>query len=61
MNKLVFTRQELYDLVWSEPLIRISRKYNISDNGLRKICKKMDIPLPDNGYWQKVHYNKPVD
>lgn len=61
MNKLVFTRQELYDLVWSEPLIRIAKKYNISDNGLRKICKKMDIPLPDNGYWQKVNYNKPVN
>lgn len=54
MEKITFTRKGLYDLVWKEPLSRLAKKYKISDNGLRKICKRMNIPLPPNGHWQKV-------
>jgi len=32
MKELVFTRKELYDLVWSEPLIQLAKKLNISDH-----------------------------
>ncbi|WP_417369849.1 hypothetical protein [Flavobacterium beibuense] len=34
--------------------------YNFSDSGLRKICKKHDIPIPPLGYWQKIQYGKKV-
>ncbi len=54
------TRKELYDLVWENPLSKLAKKYNLSDNGLRKVCKKLDIPLPKNGYWQKIQYNKKI-
>jgi len=60
MKKVILTRQELYDLVWSEPLLTLSKKYNISDVGLRKICIRMNIPLPQNGHWQKIRFGKPV-
>ena len=60
MENTILTRQELYDLVWENPLSKLAKKYNLSDNGLRKICKKLDIPLPKNGYWQKIQYNKKV-
>ncbi len=52
MRKL--TRQELYDLVWSKPMTTLAKEFNLSDNGLRKICKKNDIPLPNAGHWAKV-------
>ena len=55
-----FNRKELYDLVWKEPLSRLAKKYKISDNGLRKICKRMNIPLPPYGHWQKVQYGYKV-
>lgn len=55
MNKEL-TRLELYDLVWSKPMTTLSKEYNMSDNGLRKICKKHDIPLPNAGYWAKIKY-----
>ncbi len=58
MEKITFTRKELYDLVWSKSLLSLSKKYQISDNGLRKICKRMDIPIPTKGYWQKPEYIK---
>lgn len=60
MDTITFTRKELYDLVWKEPLSRLAKKYKISDNGLRKICKRMNIPLPANGHWQKVQYGYKV-
>ena len=30
------TRKELYDLVWSEPMTTICKRFGLSDNGLRK-------------------------
>ena len=61
MEKQTFTRKELYDLVWSESLLSLSKKYNISDVGLRKICIRMSIPLTQNGHWQKIQFGKKVD
>jgi len=61
MNNQTLTRKELYDLVWSTPFTTLAKKYLISDNGLRKICLKMDIPLPKSGHWGKIQFNKPVE
>lgn len=52
----VLTRAALYDLVWSEPVETIARRYKLSGNGLAKICKKHRIPLPPRGYWAKVQH-----
>jgi hypothetical protein len=60
MEQVTLTRKELYDLVWAEPLSRLAKKYKISDNGLRKICKRMNITIPAMGYWQKIQYGKQV-
>lgn len=60
MEEVKLTRKELYDLVWSKPMTFLSKKYNLSDVGLRKICLKMNIPLPKAGYWEKIKWNKPV-
>lgn len=60
MEQITLTRKELYDLVWKEPLSRLAKKYKISDNGLRKICKRMNIPIPAMGHWQKIQYHKKV-
>ena len=50
------TRQELYDLVWSEPVTKIGEKFGVSDVAIAKICKKMDIPRPPTGYWARKHH-----
>jgi len=60
MEKVTLTRKELYDLVWAEPLSRLAKRFKISDIGLRKICKRMNIPIPAMGHWQKIQYNKKV-
>lgn len=48
-NSIKISRQELYEKVWSFPLTQLCKEYNLSDNGLRKICIKQDIPLPISG------------
>ena len=53
------TRKELYELVWSKPFTTLAKEYNYSDNGLRKICKKHNIPTPNAGHWAKLRHGKP--
>ena len=54
------SRKHLYDLVWSKPMTQLAKEFGLSDNGLRKICKKYDIPMPKMGHWQKVEYGKKI-
>lgn len=58
LKVMKFTRKEFYDLVWSKSLTQLSKEYNISDNGLRHVCEKNNIPTPKMGHWQKVQYGK---
>ena len=43
-----------YQEVWSTPLTQLCAKYGLSDNGLRKICRRLNVPVPPRGYWAKV-------
>ena len=52
------TRKELYDLVWKEPMTTVCKRFGITDNGLRKHCKSMNIPTPPAGYWAKLKHGK---
>ncbi len=61
MDKEILTRKELYNMVWSSSLVSLSKKYNISDNGLRKICVRMNIPVPKAGHWMKLQFGKKVN
>lgn len=55
-----FERKALYEEVWSTPLSTLGPRYGLSDNGMRKICQAMNIPLPPAGHWAKVAAGKPV-
>ncbi|WFU25128.1 hypothetical protein QA649_02440 [Bradyrhizobium sp. CB1717] len=55
-----FTRKELYDLVWSQPMRTMAASLGISDVALAKHCKKADIPVPERGYWARKQAGKPT-
>ena len=55
-----FTRQELFELVWSEPTRTIAKRLGISDVGLAKACRRADLLLPARGYWAKLAAGKIV-
>lgn len=54
MPEITFERTALYEEVWMTPLTHLGKKYGLSDNGIRKVCKALDIPLPRQGHWAKV-------
>lgn len=47
-------RETLYEEVWSDPVTVVAARYGLSDVGLAKICKRLQIPLPRRGYWAKL-------
>ena len=53
-KRVVIDRNELFEKVWSTPISRLAREYELPDVGLAKICKRMEIPRPERGYWQKL-------
>lgn len=55
-----FTRRELYDLVWSEPMKKLAPRLGVSDAWLGKACRSADISVPEPGYWAKLQAGKTV-
>ena len=55
-----FSRQQLFDLVWSEPIKDVAPQFDISDVTLAKVCKRYDLLLPGRGYWAKRKAGKSV-
>jgi hypothetical protein len=35
-----FKREELYELVWAEPIKKLATRFEISDVGLAKACRR---------------------
>ncbi len=58
METIEFNRKELYDLVWSTTLSKLTQEYAYTNDGIKKICKQFDIPMPESSYWSKLKFNK---
>jgi hypothetical protein len=58
MNQLELSRQDIYNLVWEKPLSHLAKEYKISYSGLRKICVRLKIPLPNHGHWARLRLGK---
>jgi hypothetical protein len=52
-NPLILTRHTLYELVWSKPMSDLAKEFHISDVGLAKRCRAVDVPIPYRGYWAR--------
>jgi hypothetical protein len=50
----VWDRETLVREVWETPVRKLANKYGVSDNAVRKHCKRMGVSLPSRGYWQKM-------
>lgn len=58
MSYITLERNKLYEEIWEEPMSIVCKRYSLSDNGLRKICIKLEIPIPDKSYWGKKRAGK---
>lgn len=56
-----YNREELYEKVWTTPVRILAREYGVSDVAIAKACRKLHIPLPGRGYWNKMAAHRPVE
>lgn len=47
------TREQLYEMVWAEPVIKVARHLGLSDRGLAKLCARYRVRVPPRGYWAR--------
>jgi len=52
------TREELYALVWSQPMIKAAERYDVSGTYLARVCTLLNVPRPPRGHWQKLAVGK---
>lgn len=60
-DSVSYTREQLYEQVWAEPMTKLAEKLGLSDVGLRKRCKKLNIPLPPQGHWVRKEFGKETE
>ena len=54
MKKLYYSRSELYDQLWQQPIKQLALELGLSDVALAKNCKALGFPLPPRGYWAQL-------
>lgn len=52
------SRDELYRLVWSEPMTKVAERFDVSGSYLARICTLLNVPRPERGYWAKLAVGK---
>lgn len=54
-TEILITREELFRQVWEKPMTEVAKRFGISDVGLKKACKRLEVPSPPRGYWARLH------
>lgn len=54
------SREELYALIWAEPLNKVAARFGIAVPKLSAICAAHAIARPDNGHWLRIDMGKPL-
>jgi hypothetical protein len=49
-----YSRQELYDLIWSTRGVKLAADFGISKVAVTNHCVRLKVPRPRLGYWAKV-------
>lgn len=57
-STVAFTREQLYQRVWSKPLRVVAKEVGVSGNALAKICSRLLVPYPARGHWAKISGGK---
>lgn len=58
LTRVTYTREQLYEAVWSTPVTKLAAELGISDVGLAKTCRRLGVPRPPLGYWAQIEAGK---
>lgn len=56
----ILSREKLYELVWSIPVMAAAERFGLTGNGLKKICSRLSVPVPPRGYWARIQAGQTV-
>ncbi len=54
----VVSREELYILVWAEPMLKVAKQFGVSSSYMARVCTVINVPRPERGYWAKRAFGK---
>lgn len=52
------SREELYDLAWREPMLRLGERFGVSSSYLARVFTELRVPRPAPGYWAQREFGK---
>lgn len=52
------SKEELYELVWSVPMVKVAEKFKVSGSYMARVCSTLHVPRPERGYWAKLAVGK---
>lgn len=55
-----FTREALYHLIWTAPVMEVAARLGVSDVALGKLCRRAGVPTPPRGYWQRIEMGQQI-
>ena len=58
-NDTPLTRDELYELVWREPMLKLAARFDVTSTYLARVCVELRVPRPERGHWAKLEFGKP--
>lgn len=50
----LITREQFYEEVWAEPMIRVAARHSVAGTYLATVCERLNVPRPERGYWNKL-------
>jgi hypothetical protein len=48
------SRQELYDLIWASPAIKVAADFGVTETVVKNHCNNRKVPRPTRRYWTKL-------
>ncbi len=58
MGAALVSRQELYEMVWSMPMIKVAEQFKVSGSYMARVCSALRVPRPERGHWAKLAVGK---
>ncbi|MBB4836986.1 hypothetical protein HNP52_000037 [Sphingomonas kyeonggiensis] len=52
------SRDKLYELVWAEPMTKVSARFGVSGSYMARVCDMLNVPRPGRGHWTKLELGK---
>jgi len=59
-NRHYFSRETLYRMIWTAPVMEVAIQLGVTDVALAKLCRRAAIPTPPRGYWQRIETGQQI-